>query len=138
MKKPPSWAATRAASSASAEDAAQGSGPCLGLADALEYGRCAVEEGVDLLVDQAVQVLRHRQPVDPLAHADIENRRMQAPDEFNLVLVLLRGGRGDLEFAPHLGQHQVEDAFAQALQVALVDAFAGQAGEDEDADPVAF
>ncbi|CAM2156017.1 hypothetical protein PT2222_360008 [Paraburkholderia tropica] len=104
----------------------------------LERRRNAVEEGVDLQGDLAFEVVGNRQPVNPFAHANIENAGVQAPDQFEIGRALLRIVRGfHAVCLANLVHHGDEHALAQAREVFRVDAFLCQPRENENANPLA-
>ncbi|MNT62820.1 hypothetical protein D3C72_2005790 [compost metagenome] len=95
-----------------------------------------MQKHVDLLANHRVHIRRHLESVDPLAHAKIKDRGMQAPDHLDLGL----GFRGiarcrNAECLPHLGENGQEHFAAQFAQVLVVDALVRQAGKDEQPDP---
>src|SRR5450830_801869 len=103
----------------------------------VEHSRCRADKRCDLDVDDFIQVLRHAQPVHPLAHADVKNRSMHPPDELNLMFVLQRCRRGNTVFLAHFCQNDIENSLTQAGQITVIDSLARHAGKSENPDPVA-
>src|SRR5262245_20374659 len=99
--------------------------------------RHAVEEGGDAAADRALQLLRPLHAIDPAAYAEIEDAGVQIPHVLELGFgQRCRGRQRQAAIVADLADYRGEDALAQQLLIARVEADTLEPREHVDTHPL--